>query len=163
MKSMSEFVQGLRDAADFFEAHLALGLPNEYDVAFHYYSQVAGVSVDTIGGLNLFASIVGGHIKKDADESYYRLTADRGSFKVIAIAMRNNVCERVVVGTKIEPAHVIPAQPETEVPERVVEIYEYHCPTLTKPLPKPAIDGEPSASELETPSTPQLEAENVAF
>ena len=165
MKSMSEFVQSLRDAADFFESHLALGVPYEAmgELIFHYYDAVGGVSVDSIAGLNLFATIIGGRIDKNADENYYRLTADRGSFKLQATAIRNNVCERVVVGTKVEPAHVIPAQPETQVPERVVEIYEYHCPTLTRPLGKPAVEIEATVPELEQVAQVevlQLEAEN---
>src|SRR5665213_2472267 len=125
MKSMSEFVKGLRDAADFFESHLALGPPYEAigAVKFNYYGSVAGVSIDSIGGLNAFATIVGGRIDKSSDDSYYRLTADRGSFVVTATATRSAVCERVMVGTKIEPAHVIPAQEEQTVPERQVEIY----------------------------------------
>ena len=161
MKSMSEFVQGLRDAADFFESHLALGVPYEETLTFHYYGQVAGTSVDSIGGLNLFARIIGGHLDKSGDDTFYRLTADRGAFKVTVTACRNAVCERVVVGTKIEPAHVIPAQPETQVPERIVEVYEYHCPTLTKPLGKPAIEFDADTAELDAPKTPQLEAENA--
>jgi len=148
MRAMSEFVQGLRDAADFFESRLALGVPYEGQgvPTFHYYGQVAGVPVDSVGGLNLFAGIMGGRLDKSADEVYYRLTADRGTFKVEATATRNSVCERVVVGRKTEPAHVIPAQAEQHVPEREVEIYEYRCPTLTKPLRKPRVeegDGRP--------------------
>lgn len=161
MKSMIEFVQSLRDAADFFESHAALGVPYEGTgpLVFHYYGSVVGVSVDSINGLHAFVSIVGGHIDKDSDESYYRLLSDQGSFKVQITANRNSVCKRVVVGTKIEPAHVIPAQPETQVPERVVEIYEYHCPTLMKPLPKPEVETGPENPELSVPGIPQLEAE----
>ena len=106
MKSMIEFVQSLRDAADFFESHAALGVPYEGTgpLVFHYYGSVVGVSVDSINGLHAFVSIVGGHIDKDSDESYYRLLSDQGSFKVQITANRNSVCKRVVVGTKIEPA-----------------------------------------------------------
>ena len=163
MQSMSEFVQGLRDAADFFESHLALGIPYEGlgPVTYHYYGTVAGVSVDSINGLHTFVSLIGGHIDKSSDKYYYRLTSDQKSFKVVATAARNAVCERVVVGTKVEPAHIIPAQPETHVPERVVEIYEYHCPTLTKPLPKPEIETEETAPELPAVELPQLEAEHA--
>ena len=161
MKSMSQFVKELRDAADFFESHITLGVPYEGNgpITYHYYGTVAGVSVDSINGLHTFVSLIGGRIDKSSDESYYRLESDQGSFRVNATASRNSVCERVVVGTKIEPEHVIPAQPETRVPERVVEIYEYHCPTLTKPLGKPAVETEDTAAELDAPQIPQLEAE----
>jgi hypothetical protein len=139
---MTEFVTRMRAAADFFEAHPDLGVPT-HDFDFRYYGSVNGKSVDSVEGLAEFTRIVGGRVDKVADENYYRLVAERDGFSVGAIAYRNNVCERVQVGTKIEPGHVIPASPEVYVAAREVPIYEFHCPSLL------ARKEEPVAEEAE--------------
>lgn len=129
----SDFVQALRDAADFFKARPELGTPTTARLEYGFYGHFGpnlDTTVDSKDGLAKFAHIVGGELKKDADDRYYRLIADRGNFSVKAVAYRNDVCERVQVGTKIEPEHVIPAQEEQIVPEREVPVYEWHCPSL---------------------------------
>ena len=125
----SEFVNGLREAADFFEARPELGVPS-CSSSFTFYGDINGKTIDSKEGLAEFVRIVGGHIDKTADDDFFRLRADRGSFSVRAVAYRNQVCERVQVGTKIEPGHVIPAQAETYVADREVPIYEYRCPSI---------------------------------
>ena len=48
---------------------------------------------------------------------------------------REQVCERVVVGTKIEPEHSVPAAPEQVVPARTIELVEWRCGSLLSPEP----------------------------
>ena len=130
----AEFVQRLRNAADFFGTREEMGVPSfPLDLDFCFAGQVNGKSVDSKEGLAEFARIVGGHIEKNADESFYTLVADREGFRVRALAYRSQVCERIQVGTKIEPEHILPAQEQQIVPEREVPIYEYRCPTILAP------------------------------
>lgn len=127
----AEFVQRLRNAADFFETREEMGVPSiSPDLDFCFTGQVNGKSVDSKEGLAEFARIVGGHIEKKVDNIFYTLVADREGFRVRALAYRSQVCERIQVGTKIEPEHILPAQEQQIVPERVVPIYEYRCPPL---------------------------------
>ena len=128
----AEFVQGLRNAADFFETREEMGVPST-SLDFCFAGQVNGKRVDSKEGLAEFARIVGGHIEKNADETFYTLVADREGFRVRALAYRSQVCERIQVGTKIEPEHILPAQEQQIVPEREVPIYEYRCPTILAP------------------------------
>lgn len=128
----AEFVQNLRNAADFFEAHPELGVPTTA-LDFVFAGDVNGKSCDTKEGLAEFVRLVGGRIEKKEDDTFYRLISQQNGFIVRAIAWRQNVCERVQIATKLEPAHVIPAQEETEVPEREVPVYEWRCPSLLAP------------------------------
>lgn len=125
-----EFVQALRDAADFFEARPELNAPTN-ELKFLYYGAAIGdISIDSIEGLAGFTRAIGGRIDKTADSDYFRLRADRGTFSVSAIAYRDQVCERVQVGTKVEPGHVVPAQAEQYIAAREVPVYEYRCPSI---------------------------------
>ncbi len=42
-------------------------------------------------------------------------------------ASRELACRKIKTGEKIVPAHVVPAEPEHEVPEQVVEEFEWDC------------------------------------
>lgn len=126
----AEFVQSLHDLANWFEARPELGLPSTPEISFHYAGEVAGINVDSREGVAAFARIAGGKLIKDGDDSFFRLVAQVGPHRVTALAYREAVCERIQVGTKIEPAHTLPAQEETFVPEREVPMYEYHCPSI---------------------------------
>ena len=130
----TEFVKALRNAADFFEARPELGVPYEADhLSFGFYGAVDGISLDSTRGLAAFVRIVGGKIEKEEDDSFYKLNAHKQGFSVRAVAYRSAVCEKVKVGTKVEPEHVIPAQEETIVPEREFPVYEWRCPSIMAP------------------------------
>ena len=47
--------------------------------------------------------------------------------KLYIATQRHVVCERVVIGTEVIPEHVIPAQDERVIPERVIEKIEWRC------------------------------------
>jgi hypothetical protein len=134
----TEFVQGLRNAADFFEARPELAAPtSEISFIYYgYYDEAFKHTVDSRSGLAHLVRIIGGKVDKLEDDSYYRVIAKRDGFKIEAVAYRKAICECVKVGTKVEPEHVIPAQPAIEeqvIPEREVEIFEWRCPSLLAP------------------------------
>ena len=129
----TEFVQALRNAADFFEARPELGNPCFDWLDFCYSGKVNNITIDSREGLAEFARIVGGHIDKIEDDEFYRLIAKRNGFTVKALAYRAAVCEKIQIGSKIEPEHIIPARPEQLIPEQVVPVYGWRCPSLLAP------------------------------
>lgn len=124
----TEFVQGLRNAADFFEARPELGIPSLEPLSFRFYGNINGKSVDTKEGLAEFVRIVGGKIEKSGDEDFFRLTACRDGFTVTAVAYRSGVCENVVVGEKLVEGR--PAEYREATVDHMEPVYEWKCPTL---------------------------------
>ena len=125
----AEFIRGLRNAADFFEARPELGLPYQAN-EFRFYGTVCGLPLDSRESMVAFAKIAGGRTDKEESDNLYYLTAKRDGFSVRAAGYRAHICEKIEVGVKIVPAHIIPAQKEQLVPEREVPIYEWRCPPL---------------------------------
>ena len=139
----AEFVQGLRNAANFFEARPELGTPYEgychSSLQFGYYGAFGGIddapAFQSPEGALYFAKHVGGRVDKDGDDNNFSLTAKRPGFTVTAHFNRDAVCARVQVGVKIEPEHVLPALPATEekiIPAKEIPVYEWRCPSLLK-------------------------------
>lgn len=128
-----EFIDGLRRAADFFSVRPELGVPNG-ELVFNYaWDFPNGMMVDSKDGVAFFARTVGGKLEKQTTDSFYYLVAKRDGFTVKCSSYRQSVCEMVQVGTKIEPARVIPAQEEKFVPEQEIPVYEYRCPSILEP------------------------------
>ena len=151
----AKFVQGLRNAADFFEARPELGLPYEGfcypEIQFGYYSAFGGredtPEFQSPDGALYFAKHVGGRLDKEGSDDSFELIAKREGFWVRGYFQRDAVCARVQVGVKLEPEHVLPAVPAQEekiIPAREVPIYEWRCPALTahKNAPKPEAELE---------------------
>jgi hypothetical protein len=149
----AEFVQGLRNAADFFEARPELGLPYEGfcypEIRFGYYGAFGGrkdtPEFQSPDGALYFAKHVGGRLDKKVADDSFELIAKREGFSVKGYFQRDAVCTRVQVGVKQEPEHVLPARPAEEeriIPAQEVPIYEWRCPTLTAPR-KPKKEVEP--------------------
>ena len=53
-----------------------------------------------------------------------------GNVRIELNMSRGEACERVVVGTRVIPASVVPAREELVVPESVEEIVEWRCGSL---------------------------------
>lgn len=75
-----------------------------------------------------------GTCKKDSDEMFFRLSRRFGAVKVEGVFSREQVCQRVVVGTKeVEEEQADPdalaALPKIKV-KKQVEIVEWKCPEL---------------------------------
>jgi len=127
-----EFVQSLRNAADFFEARPELGLPTT-DLQYSFCGLIAGLESDSREGLAAFARICGGRIEKETTEDFFKLVSKQDGFVVKAVAYRKAVCQRVQIGTKVEPEQIIPAikaKPKEVIPAREVAIFEWRCPRI---------------------------------
>lgn len=107
------FIQGLRDMADFFENHP--------DLKFPHYSGL-NVFVNTreeiaeIARQSTWSKVYAGH--------WFCLRKQFGSDLTLEINIsREEVCRKVVTGTRVVPA--MPAMPATE--ETVEEVTEWVC------------------------------------
>ena len=115
-----EFVESLRNLADFFEQHEEIRLPlTTHITVFPNYSESKQQFRD-------FCRAIGGKIEKQfGDDVMYADKPFGNLFILRFMAYRDAVCERVVVGTKVLPAteeRIVPAEPEREV-----EIVEWRC------------------------------------
>lgn len=114
----AEFAQGLRIAAAFIESHPELPCPTSFR------GDVWGCTKEQMA----LAVHAAGKVNKGFTEELVWVSVDLGPAMTLDYnAYRSEVCERVQVGTKIEPAHIIPAQPEQVVAEREVAVYEWRC------------------------------------
>lgn len=153
-----EMVAGLRKMADWLEScHIDLPIPQTMAGSI-YSGQITdprGIvhSIDSVVGMALIAAMAG-DVDKEVSSQLFKLKKDFGGGVGIEwIAYRENVCERVVVGTKVVPAQ--PAHYVEAVPEKVEEVVEWKCPSLLK---AGASVQMPDTPELESPSQPLLNA-----
>ena len=71
----------------------------------------------------------GGFWSKEVTDSDFHLNrVFTSDLRLLIYTARENVCERIVVGTKIIPATTLPARDEVHMPERTEELVEWHCP-----------------------------------
>lgn len=119
-----EFVEGLRDLASLFDTHEELQLPTwKQDINVFLHGDVKQLMAAAAKAL--------GCVDKSYGDELFELQRGFGALlQLRIIANRDEVCERVVIATKVEPAHIIPAQEEKFVPEREVEIVEWRCTPL---------------------------------
>lgn len=113
-----EFISSLRELADYYESN-----PN--------------TPVPTYPILNIFASNDPeiakrqfrqfGAFDKEYLEAWFVARKKVGGITLDLCAPRDQVCQKVVTGTRTIPEHVVPASPEMLVPEKVEEIYEWQC------------------------------------
>jgi hypothetical protein len=105
----NEYVQGLRELADFIEAHPDAPLP---------FVGAHNAFVDDKTRLGAIVRACGGRWEKSATEDYFyiRRTFAAGHTYEVNVS-REQVCRKVVTGTRIEPAQ----------PEREVETYKWVC------------------------------------
>lgn len=128
------YITGLRALADLLEAHDELPLPYN-DIHWHFLS-----GRDDKADLARFARLIGGALTKNTygDDSspggaYFELRGRVHGLTVSASAYRNQVCTRVVTGTR-EVTKTVPAPdaPMVEVTETVEDV-EWVCgPVLSE-------------------------------
>lgn len=98
------YVQGLRELASFVEAHPEIPLP---------YAGAHNAFVQDKSDLAIVAKACGGKWAKNATTDYFYISkAFSGGHSYEVNVSRENVCRKVVTGTRI-----IPAQPEREEDE----------------------------------------------
>jgi hypothetical protein len=103
-----DFVRGLREMADFYEAHPTLKMP--------VYSSF-NVFVTTKEDLAACARLA--RWEKVYNENWFclRRTFGNDQIQLDINVDRSTICRKVVIGTRIEPAR----------PERIVEVVEWFC------------------------------------
>lgn len=118
----AEYVDSLRQLADFYEAHSEIPLPGGA-------AEMRIYQVNSRKDAATLARAFGACEKEYTDDLFY-ITKKIGAISLCGVFTRNEVCERVVVGTRIVPERVVPAiqaQPEQVIPEQEEEIYEWKC------------------------------------
>lgn len=133
VEERARYVAGLRAAADFYEQHTDVKTPG--DTSLNNY--VVNTKEDARAIIKALGSCV-----KFYDDVYFRIVKEISpGFSLRFVLMRDNVCEKVQVGTKVVPEHVIPPEPAREekfVPRREEPIYEWRCASILAP----SADGE---------------------
>jgi hypothetical protein len=130
----------LRELADFYDAHPELSAP-DWQTEFTVFN----VKKED---LPLYAKAFGS-AEKYFDEYSFQLQRKFGDKILLrTYSSRETVCERVKIGEKTVPAHVVPAKPAEEekyVEEAVVDVFEWKCPDAIlkpKPVEEEAGDGD---------------------
>lgn len=108
-----DYAQGLRELADFIDAHPDIPCP---------YGEAHNAFVRDKAQLGMIARAVGGRWDKNGTSQFFYIRREfAGGHSYEVNVSRDQVCRKVVTGTRIEPA----------VPEREVEVVEWVC---TEPL-----------------------------
>lgn len=118
-----EYIAGLRDLADWLEANPHLPLPWTGST-LDPFQLGAWLEKTEIAAI---ARALPGPVRKEFNTSTMGITATFRGLYVRAYAGRDEVCERVVVGTEQVAVPAVEAQPE-RVEER--EIVEWRCHPL---------------------------------
>lgn len=115
MTPIEQQVADLRAVADFLEAHPTVG------------PVYTGCFVSCVSGekLKSIARELGSFEKRYGDD--FRAVKKFGDIEVLWIVSRDEICQRVVVGTKEVEARVIPASQEQVIPAHTEEIVQWVC------------------------------------
>lgn len=135
-KLADEQAAGLRLLATMIEENPQLAENFRYELMssglnLHLYSDDRPAEMANIGRI---ARRYGATTTKDVGESLYQLKCDFGTIKVDVLSRREEVCERVVVGTEtvtktVKDPELLAEVPDVEVTEEV-EIVEWQCKPL---------------------------------
>ena len=123
MSKHTEYAAGLRELADWIEAHENMDLPSTE--ALTIYS----LNTKQEAACCLAAMMP---CKKEYKGELFALIRDFGPIKLKAVFYRNAVCTRRVVGTKEVGTEIIPARltPEQVIPAHTREIVEWDCESI---------------------------------
>ena len=137
MIEQANYIQGLREIAKFYEDHPETPLPYEGNICPF---TIFDASVQHIAA----AAKAFGKADKIYGEDHFELVKTFPSGIVLRFwTSRENVCEKVVVGTKLVPEVHLPAVPAKDaytIPAKTEEVVEWRC--------KPIMDAEPVAAEV---------------
>ena len=150
----SEFAEGLRLVADWFEAHPEVELPSAEISCYRLHSK-------TTAGITARALSDHGRCEKVFSDTLVELSRMFGVVKLAYYGTRSNVCEQVRVGTRVVPEQYVAPKPATEghvVPEHEEAVYEWRCAPL---LGKPDVEVTEEQPTLTDGGMPVLEAEYV--
>lgn len=118
----AEYAAGLRQLADMIEANP--------DIRVAYLDSPSvwnPSSPEEIQAIIRAGKAAGGHIAKDYSESMANVAIEFGPLRAMALIWREQVCERVVVGTTTvlvpDPEHT----PDVPMIESTVDVTEWRC------------------------------------
>lgn len=137
--TIESLVAGLRACADWMEANPALPLP--------YDPKLQIMSVDTKAEVAALARQMG-RCEKTANESMFKVVKWFGPFRVEGVVYREQICERIVVGTQTVVVPEVKAQPARV---EVREVVEWKCGSLMSSVELP------ETRQIAAPEVPQLE------
>lgn len=131
------YIQGLRELADFLEAHDGVPVPFHGSLQTGKWEKVFNIFLIHEGDNRERIAMVAramGNFEKRADGSDFRVFRRFGGITLVAQAAREDVCERVVVGTRevtvTEPDPAAVAALPTVTTTKVVEDVEWICSPL---------------------------------
>ena len=129
MTSRTEYIDRLRKLADLLEAKPELILPDITKSTIKFWCEDAAQTAET-AKLMPTGWAKNNPTTSGYDADYYRLTGNWEGASVVVVALRSDVCERVIVGTETVTVPAVKAALETVVQRPV---YEYQCePLLAK-------------------------------
>ena len=108
----ADYVAGLRELADYLELHPEL-VPQ-------YGGQHVYMHADNADQFSALVSELGGRREKEADDYHIGVTRRFGPHEYDLYVDREQVCRKVVTGTRVVPAR--PAEPES-----VEDVVEWVC------------------------------------
>lgn len=115
-----EYAESLRLVADWFESHPEVRPP-------HDANEINLYNVHTRADMETVARNMGS-CEKEYTDGFFKLKKQFGAIQLVAVASRDNVCNRKIVGAKLVPEQIIPAHN--------VDIVEWECfetPLLSPP------------------------------
>lgn len=122
-----EFVQGLRAVAEFYEKNPSAWYDGMH-LTLNMYVWGRAARKALIETARLF-----GCCNKTYDENNITVSRQFSEQVTLAIfAARARVCRRVVLGSRILPARIMPATSEVRIPASTIEIVEWECDPLLK-------------------------------
>jgi hypothetical protein len=130
----AEFVQGLRELAQFYEDHLEVKLP-QYSSHFSVFAnEYLYGSKEEAKETVIAAAKAFGHSEKIYSQESFQLVKEfTGGIKLTVLTDRKVVCTPVVVGKKTIPGRVEPAVAERYIPEATVDEIEWKCESILAP------------------------------
>lgn len=117
----AEYAIGLRAAADFYEQNPSIPVPS---------SDLSNFATNGKEMARIVVKALGHCDKLYSESGLLTVSAVRSGLTLRFVFHREDVCEKVVVGTKTIAAHVRPAREEEHVPECVIEETEWRCGSL---------------------------------
>lgn len=158
LERTKQFIEGLRKLAELYQAHPELELPQYFD-PFTIYN-VKKESLPRVA--RIFGSL-----EKRYDESSFRLRKDFGGGIILeTYSSRESVCQRVKIGERVVPAHVVPAkpaEPELIVEEKVVDEFAWECPDSLLAAPAGTLPGEDAQAADSASPEPIRSNEDLSF
>lgn len=118
--SAREQADGLRELADWIEAHP--------DIAERMAPPYLVIIADDADDMAHKARALGGKRSKHVGDEWVDVERKFGPVRVTVTARRENVCERVVVGTTTVEIPAEPARPATPARTETIERTKWVCP-----------------------------------